>query len=163
MKDAPLPDPLADRLGYLLKQAHARLAAGMAEALAPYRLHPRELGVMAAIEAGGRQSSQMEIAERIGLDRTSMVGVVDALEEKGYVERRRSDRDRRRNVVTLTPVGERTLAEAERARERVDRDFLAPLDPAAAAALVETLAALHRAHGRDVAGPPECPVPHGRA
>lgn len=157
MKDAPLPDALAGRLGYLLKQAHARLAVEMAKALAPYRLHPRELGVMVAIEAGGRESSQMEIAERIGLDRTSMVGVVDALEEKGYVERRRSDRDRRRNVVTLTPEGERTLSAAERAREEVDRSFLEPLDPAAAAALVETLAVLHRAHGREDVRPPGCP------
>jgi DNA-binding MarR family transcriptional regulator len=157
MKDAPPPDPLSDRLGYLLKQAYATLAAGMADALAPFRLSPRELGVLSVIAATGQQSSQMEIAEQLGVDRTSMVGVIDALEAKGYVERRRSDRDRRRNVVTLTRAGERCLNEAEQAREDVERSFLSPLDARDAAALTEALAALHRAHGHsEVFPPPAC-------
>jgi DNA-binding MarR family transcriptional regulator len=149
MTDAPPPrlGIQHQRLGYLLKQAHMSLAADMAEALAPHHLNPRELGVMAAIDASGRQSSQMEIAERIGMDRTSMVGVVDALEEKGYVVRRRSDRDRRRNVVTLTPAGERCLAKGERLRVEAERAFLAPLGHEEAEALVDALATLSRAHG----------------
>jgi DNA-binding MarR family transcriptional regulator len=61
------------------------------------------------------------------------------------VERRRSDRDRRRNVVTLTPQGRTCLHDAEQVRERVERDFLAPLDDLSAEALTATLLALHRA------------------
>ncbi|MEU3555930.1 MarR family winged helix-turn-helix transcriptional regulator [Streptomyces fragilis] len=154
MKDAPL---LSHRIGYLLKQAQGRLSAELGEALAPFRLHPRELAVLAVIHASGEQPSQMELAEWICLDRTSMVGAIDSLERNGYVERRRSDQDRRRNVITLTPEGERCLAEAEQARERVERSFLAPLDPQAAAALVDALATLHRAHGAGPATHPGCP------
>jgi DNA-binding MarR family transcriptional regulator len=79
------------------------------------------------------------------MDRTTMVGVIDSLEKKGYVERRRSDRDRRRNVVTLTPEGQTCLREADQARERVERDFLAPLDAASGDALIEALQTLYRA------------------
>ncbi len=145
MKDEGPPDVLSRRLGYLLKHAYLGLAAELDTALAPFRLIPRELGVLAVIAASPEQPSQLEIAARIGLDRTTMVGVVDSLESKGYVERHRSDRDRRRNVVTLTPAGRTCLEEAEEARERVERDFLAPLDETSAAALVEALLTLHLA------------------
>ncbi|ANH92928.1 MarR family winged helix-turn-helix transcriptional regulator [Streptomyces sp. NPDC057197] len=142
MNDVPLSDVMSHRLGYLLKHAYAAIAADMGEALAPFRLIPRELGVMTVIAAAGQQQSQLEIAALLGVDRTTMVGIVDALEGKGYVERRRSDQDRRRNVVTLTPAGRQCLAEAEQARERVERDFLAPLDEPAVEALTDALRTL---------------------
>lgn len=47
----------------------------------------------------------MELAGRLGVDRTTMVALIDGLERKGLVERRRSARDRRRNVVLLTAEG----------------------------------------------------------
>ncbi len=145
MKDVCLPDVLAGRLGYLLKHAYLALAVELEQALAPFHLIPRELGVMAVIDAAREQPSQLEIAAQLGVDRTTMVGVIDSLEKKGYVERRRSDRDRRRNVVTLTPQGRSCLHDAEQVRERVERDFLAPLDDLSAEALTATLLALHRA------------------
>ncbi|MFI0169191.1 MarR family winged helix-turn-helix transcriptional regulator [Streptomyces sp. NPDC017095] len=148
MNDEALPDALSRRLGFLLKHAYVALAAELDAALAPFRLIPRELGVLAVIAASPEQPSQLEIAALIGVDRTTMVAVVDSLEAKGYVERHRSDRDRRRNVVTLTPAGRICLEEAEEARERVERDFLAPLDEPSAAALTEALLTLHVARGR---------------
>jgi DNA-binding MarR family transcriptional regulator len=158
MKDAPL---LTHRLGYLLKQAQSRLAAELVEGLAPFRLHPRELAVLAVIHSSPEQPSQMELAEWICLDRTSMVGAIDSLERNGYVERHRSDLDRRRNVITLTPAGERCLAEAEQVRERIERSFLAPLDARSAAALVDALFALHRAHASGTVPGAGCPVVGG--
>lgn len=160
MTDVRPHDLLTSRLGYLFKHAYLRLGAELVAALAPYRLLPRELGVLAVIEASPEELSQLEIAARLGVDRTTMVGVVDDLEGKGYVTRRRSDRDRRRNVVAITPAGTETLAEAERARERVEHDFLAPLAPPAAEALTSALLALYRSHtaeegasGADTEGP----------
>jgi DNA-binding MarR family transcriptional regulator len=143
MKDVCLPDVLAGRLGYLLKHAYVGIAGAMEEALAPFSLLPRELAVMSVIDAAREQPSQLEIAAQIGMDRTTMVGVIDSLEKKGYVERRRSDRDRRRNVVTLTPEGQTCLREADQARERVERDFLALLDADSARALTEALRTIY--------------------
>ena len=48
-------------------------------------------------------------------------------EERGFVERRRSPEDRRRNVVVLTALGESTFETAERIRQEIEREFLAPL------------------------------------
>ena len=54
--------------------------------------------------------TQKELAERIGLDKTTMVVTVDELEEKGLAERRPSSTDRRARVISVTKAGERTVA-----------------------------------------------------
>src|SRR5690242_11885199 len=92
---------LGARLGYLLKHTQLRLTEQAGPALAPFGLDARELAVLAVL-AAGRPLSQLEAAGRLGVDRTTMVALVDALEGKGLVERRRSEEDRRRNVVELT-------------------------------------------------------------
>jgi DNA-binding MarR family transcriptional regulator len=61
------------------------------------------------------------------VDRTSIGDLLDGLEERGFVERRRSPEDRRRNVVVLTSLGESTFETAERIRLEIEREFLAPL------------------------------------
>ncbi|MEU4083994.1 MarR family winged helix-turn-helix transcriptional regulator [Streptomyces aureus] len=132
---------LGTRLGYLLKHAQLRLAEHAGPALAPYGLDARELAVLAVL-AAGRPLSQLEAARRLGVDRTTMVALVDALEDKGLVERRRSEEDRRRNVVELTERGVRVRAEAEEARETAERRFLAPLGERDAARLVQALRVL---------------------
>ncbi|MFF7332774.1 MarR family winged helix-turn-helix transcriptional regulator [Streptomyces sp. NPDC090306] len=149
MTGVPLSDVLSSRLGYLFKDAHYRLGDRLVAALAPFRLIPRELGVMAVIGEGGQERSQMELAAELGLDRTTMVIVIDALEGKGYVERRRSERDRRRNVVSLTPAGAECLRNAEAVRVGVEEEFLAPLDPRAARTLTAALVELNRAHAAE--------------
>jgi DNA-binding MarR family transcriptional regulator len=120
-----------DRLGYLFKHAHARLTELTAEALQPYGISGRELAVLIVL-AGQGPASQQEAAGRLGIDRTTMVAFVDALEAKGLVARRPDPADRRRNVVVLTPGGEDTLSRAKEAGEEAERRFLAPLTGSAA-------------------------------
>jgi DNA-binding MarR family transcriptional regulator len=115
-----------DRLGYLLKHVLAQLTDAQTKALAPYGLNGRELAVLSAITSG-EPLSQLEVAGRLRVDRTSIGDLLDGLEERGFVERRRSAEDRRRNVVVLTELGETTFATAERIRLEVEREFLAPL------------------------------------
>lgn len=115
-----------DRLGYLLKHVLARLTEEQTKALAPYGLNGRDLAVLSAITAG-EPLSQLEVAHRLRVDRTSIGDLLDGLEERGFVERRRSPEDRRRNVVVLTEQGETTFATAERIRLEIEREFLAPL------------------------------------
>ncbi|MFE9428635.1 MarR family winged helix-turn-helix transcriptional regulator [Kitasatospora sp. NPDC006697] len=135
------PAPLTARLGYLMKHAQARLTEASAQALAPFGLDGRELAVLAVL-AAERPLSQLEAAGRLGVDRTTMVALVDTLERKGLVERRRSEQDRRRNTVQLTGHGRDCLAGAERAREELERRFLAPLPEADAAAFLRALRVL---------------------
>jgi DNA-binding MarR family transcriptional regulator len=135
------PEVLTGRLGYLLKHAGSRLTEAVAEALAPFGIDGRRLAVLAVL-AAGPPLSQSEAAERLGVDRTSMVALIDGLEGQGLVERRRSERDRRRNVLGLTPDGRTLLRDAEAARAEAERGFLAPLTDADAAHLVRVLRAL---------------------
>ncbi|MGW5190101.1 MarR family winged helix-turn-helix transcriptional regulator [Kribbella sp. NPDC004138] len=117
---------MADRLGYLLKHVLAQLTEAQTAALAPYGVTGRDLAVLSAI-AAGEPLSQLEVAARLRVDRTSIGDLLDGLEDRGLVERRRSAEDRRRNVVALTPQGESTFASAERIRLEVEREFLTPL------------------------------------
>ncbi len=129
---------MEDRLGHLLRRAQAKLARKSAEALVPYGVDDRELAVLAVL-ADEETWSQAEAAGRLGVDRTTMVALVDGLEDHGLVERRRSPRDRRRNLVRLTDAGLVCLERAEAARRAAERRFLAPLDEQTAAALLRAL------------------------
>ena len=117
----------SDRLGYLLKHVLAGLTEAQTKALAPHGLNGRDLAVLSAI-IFGEPLSQLEVAARLRVDRTSIGDLLDGLEQRGFVERRRSPEDRRRNVVVLTELGESTFETAERIRLEVERSFLAPLD-----------------------------------
>ncbi|WP_330461506.1 MarR family transcriptional regulator [Streptomyces sp. NBC_00820] len=139
--DIAAREVLGTRLGYLLKHAQMRLAEYAGPALARFGLDARELAVLAVL-AADRPLSQLEAARRLGVDRTTMVALVDALEGKGLVERRRSEEDRRRNVVELTEYGTQVRADAEVAREAAERAFLAPLDEKETAGLMKALRVL---------------------
>ena len=119
-------DAFASRLGYLLKHAQQQLVLAAGPVMEPYGIDGRELAVLTVL-AADYPLSQHEAAGRLGVDRTTMVALIDELEAKGLVERHRSPQDRRKNIVQLTNAGERCLDGAGRAREEVERHFLAPL------------------------------------
>ncbi|HEX5451350.1 MAG TPA: MarR family winged helix-turn-helix transcriptional regulator [Candidatus Limnocylindrales bacterium] len=89
-------------------------------------MNGRELAVLTVL-ADDEPPSQLEAAQRLTIDRTSMVAVLDAIEAKGLVKRRADPGDRRRNIVILTPAGRRALVDGSRATDGVERAFLAPL------------------------------------
>jgi len=120
------PPELAGRLAYLLKHAQLGLAELTAAALEPYGVSGRELAVLTVL-AGQEPASQQQAAQRLGVDRTTMVGLVDGLEGKGLVRRHAHAEDRRRNVVELTAAGRDVLHLAGQAAEKAERRFIAPL------------------------------------
>lgn len=72
-------------------------------------------------------ADDQQVAARLGVDRTTMVGLLDGLEALGLVARRPDAADRRRNVVELTPVGRATLVAATQASDEAERRPLAEL------------------------------------
>ena len=125
----PMPDALAERLGPLLGRAHEAHRRLSLEALAPLGLGVKSVGALTVLQAEG-PLSQRRLAERQGIDRTTMVAVVDELERLGAVERRKDPGDRRANALHITPRGRRLLTRARTAVAGAEEAFLAPLPPA---------------------------------
>jgi len=108
-----------------------RMEALNVSALAPLGIDPRELGVMFLI-GDHKPTSQEQSAQRLGVDRTTMVALIDRLERKGLVKRHPDADDRRRNVVELTDAGREVLRHATKASNEAESAFLSPLTAAAA-------------------------------
>jgi DNA-binding MarR family transcriptional regulator len=130
---------LSARLSYLLKRALVELDALHELHLAPLGINARELTVLLFL-AGREPESQQQAARHLGVDRTTMVGLLDALEGKQLVARRPDREDRRRNVIELTDAGRKMLRRATRASDKAEQQLLAEFDEPDAARLRELLA-----------------------
>lgn len=103
-----------DALGYLLVQLGFHVAGKFAERLAPLSLEPRHFGMLTRL-AANEGKSQQAIGEMMGLNATRMVFLVDELEQRGLVERRRNPADRRSHALYLTEEGRAKLRDGQRA------------------------------------------------
>jgi MarR family transcriptional regulator, transcriptional regulator for hemolysin len=130
----------AGNLSWLLYRAHWALASELAAALEPLGVSARGYHVLHAALRG--EHTQTELADVVGLDKTTMVVTVDELEHAGLAERRLSPRDRRARIISVTPAGKRKVAEAEKVKERVQAEVLGELTARESAALMGALAKL---------------------
>ena len=119
---AECPDCLSGNLGWLLSQAHFNLVSEIAAAFGPLGVSNRGYNVLATARAG--EFTQKELAEQIGLDKTTMVVTVDELEAQGLAERRPSKTDRRARVIVVTKKGARRVLEANDVVARVHEEVL---------------------------------------
>ena len=115
------PDRPEDNLGWLLATVSHAFTTALTAQLDAISVSPRAHCLLATALQG--EYTQTALAQAIGLDKTTMVVTVDALERAGLVERRMSSTDRRARVVAVTDAGRRKVAEGEaivaRAQEHV--------------------------------------------
>ena len=119
------PDELAESLWWLLARAGHHVGNALHGALAAVGLTGRELCVLSVAAPGPRP--QMAIAAAAGLDKTTMVAAVDALERRGLVRREQDPDDRRVRLVAVTADGLQLLAQASAAAGHVERQLLVAL------------------------------------
>ena len=102
---------------YLLVQLGFHVARQFSERLAPLGLEPRHAGLLFRLSAN-EGLSQQAVGELIGLNPTRMVFLVDELEQRGLVERRRSATDRRSYELYLTAQGREKLRQVQASGSR---------------------------------------------
>lgn len=105
------PEPLLESIGFMITRLHIRMHRDFAAALEPLRIEPRHFGVLAALTALG-PAPQAELARSLGVSGASVVQMVDELERRGLVERRRLESDRRSQVLHLLPEAAPVLGQA---------------------------------------------------
>ena len=122
---------LTGLLGYQLRLAQLAVFRDFDDGTAGLGLTPGRFGMLVLIEANPGVT-QSELARAVGLDRSTMVAVLDQLEDRRLVERRRGE-DRRTNGLWLTRDGKALLAKMKRrvaAHEERIAERLTPEDRA---------------------------------
>jgi DNA-binding MarR family transcriptional regulator len=139
--------PLVDHL--------ARAARRSGEAmLKPGGLRPRHLVALRLLSEGG-PTSQQALADSLSLDPSNVVGLLNELEERELITRRRDPADRRRHIVALAPRGEDELCLAYGRLRLLEDDLFSALSAAERATLYDLLV-------RAVSGAsPQCEVADG--
>ncbi len=131
---------LAQYTGYLLRRAYARSIDCEREWM-PHEVGLREMAVMATLHQRG-PTSQRDLGERLHVNRSVMVKVVDTLEGRGFVARDRNTDDRRSYALRLTDPGLSALEDARADLRRLDNNLTAGLDEAERRALTGHLRTL---------------------
>ncbi len=125
-RGAPLkPGVLSGLLGYRLRLAQRAVFRDFASSVA--ELSPGRAGMLLLVEANPGVT-QSRLADAVGLDRSTMVGVIDALEARDLIERRRGS-DRRTNGLWLTRAGRAFVARLKSRIEVHERRVAAHLTP----------------------------------
>lgn len=137
-------DRLATSTGFMLLRVADLVRDATERALAEWGLRGKDLRVLALAEGG--ELSQQDLTALAGLDRTTMVGVIDLLEERGYARRVRSASDRRKHVVTVTDEGREALGEVLARLDRLEAEFLTTLSPDERAGLNGLVGRVFAAH-----------------
>lgn len=142
-----LPPSMRDRVPFLLYRA-SQISLSLAnEMLAEMALSARQVGILTMVTEF-EPMTQKALGDALRIDRTTMVALLDDLEDKGYVARQRHPRDRRAFLVHPTGPGRAAKIAAVRILDEQQRRFLAPLTSAERGQLAVLLQRLNRAPDR---------------
>jgi DNA-binding MarR family transcriptional regulator len=131
---------LVARVGRVVRQR-------LEQALAPSGLHQRQLVALSYLREHGA-TPQQTLAEQLCMDASSLVCLLNQLEDLGLIARRRDRADRRRGIVELSSRGDRMLRDIDERLQRIDDEILADLRPDERRVLQGLLARLTAAEPR---------------
>lgn len=113
-------------VGFTLSQLGLETARQFGQVVARFGIEPRHFAVLRAVQTAPDQSQQ-GIGDGLGIPASTMVTIVDQLEEKGLVERRHQSADRRTRALHVTPAGDALLLEALEAAKAQESRICAEL------------------------------------
>jgi DNA-binding MarR family transcriptional regulator len=121
--DAATHLPAAVLIARVARLVRSRLDA----ALGPSELRQRQLVALSYLRAHG-PARQQALAQSLCMDASSLVCLLNDLEDRDLIARRRDREDRRRGILELTDHGRDALAEIDAALAEIDAEILADLD-----------------------------------
>jgi MarR family transcriptional regulator, organic hydroperoxide resistance regulator len=125
-------------LGYRLRRAQGAMHRDYMAAVAGLDLTQKQTATLWLINSNPGVS-QVSVAAALGMDRATMMSVVDRLEDRGFVSRKRSKIDRRRQELNLTPAGQNMLRKVKARIEKHEARFSSLFTPAELTALLAAL------------------------
>ena len=131
-------DPLDALLGYHLRRTQVAVFQHFTRSMAELDITPGQFGVLALIEANAGLS-QSRLGAALGIDRSSVVAVIDRLEGRGLVIRAAAPSDRRSHALRLSTRGTATLRRLKGLVETHERDIARDLSPSERAQLISLL------------------------
>ena len=133
-------------IAFLLAQLGAYAADRFGERAAALDFTRPQAGLLRLISREPGQSQQA-VARRLGTPPSRLVALVDGLEQRGLIERRRDPGDRRNYALHPTAAGEQAMATLSQASLEHEQAISAPLTEAERAQLSKLLGKLAAAHG----------------
>lgn len=118
---------LREYTGYCFHKLTSILKSHVNKSLADLDIQVHHLAILSII-ASSSDVNQMQLSEETGIDKASMVKVVDHLEKAKLIERVGSKIDRRVKKLLMTQKGIEILKKANAARHQVELSFLSPLN-----------------------------------
>jgi DNA-binding MarR family transcriptional regulator len=138
--------PTAQSVGFTVSSLGYAVSSRFVQALAPLGLEPREFALMRAVSVAEGQTQQA-IGAGLQVPASRMVGLVDALEARGLLERRHNPRDRRARELHLTNPGAELLHSAFARAAALELELCAGLSEQERTQLLELLQRLGGALG----------------
>lgn len=129
---------LSNLLGYALRRAQVGVFQDFAAEMKSFGLTPGQLGALLLIEAN-KGLSQSELGLALGIDRSSVVPLIDRLQKHGWVRRAPRISDRRAHALELAPAGLALLTRLQPRLEAHEERIAADLSPAERERLFELL------------------------
>jgi DNA-binding MarR family transcriptional regulator len=115
--------------GFLLHKVGRVAGRWITDALAPIDLTPRQAQALLVLRTRGPVSQQV-LGEEMEMDPSTLVLLLNALEQRGLIVRQRDPADRRRHIVAITDDGLERRATADAAVTAIEDRLLQDLEPA---------------------------------
>lgn len=136
------PGSLDTVLGFHIRLAHGAVYRHFVETFAALDLTQKQVSVLWLVEEQPG-ISQVEMGQRLQMDRATTMTIVNRLQARGYLRRERSPTDRRKQALFLNETGAEALGEAKRSIAEHEHWLKARFAPHEIEKLVEMLARIH--------------------
>lgn len=125
-------------LGYAATRASVELKKSFQRHLGPLKLKAVEFSVLVLVDTNA-EVNQKQLGQALDVSAPNLAVTLDRMVEQGWVRRERSERDRRAQLVRLTPAGQALVTRARKIAQTMEHDALKVLTPAERALMIELL------------------------